>query len=52
MSRSMIDVQVPAQLKAGTLMLKVSAKKTIKTKVSLEYERGQIVWETKKGGSR
>ncbi|WAQ93092.1 hypothetical protein PtA15_18A149 [Puccinia triticina] len=47
----MIDVQVPAQLKAGTLMLKVSAKKTIKTKVSLEYERGQIVWETKKGGS-
>ncbi|EFP87188.2 Phospholipase C [Puccinia graminis f. sp. tritici] len=52
MSRSMIDhVQVPAQLKAGTLMLKVSAKKTIKTNVSLEYERGQIVWETKKGGS-
>lgn len=47
----MTDVQVPPQLKSGTLMLKVSAKKTIKTKVSLEYERGQIVWETKKGGS-
>ncbi|KAI9616544.1 hypothetical protein H4Q26_010940 [Puccinia striiformis f. sp. tritici PST-130] len=51
MSRLMVDVHVPAQLKTGTLMLKVSAKKTIKTKVSLEYERGQIVWETKKGGS-
>ncbi|KAI7938755.1 hypothetical protein MJO28_014334 [Puccinia striiformis f. sp. tritici] len=51
MSRLMVDVHVPAQLKTGTLMLKVSAKKTIKTRVSLEYERGQIVWETKKGGS-
>lgn len=51
MSRSMIDVEVPSRLKLGTMMLKVSAKKTIKTKVSLVYERGQIVWETKKGGS-
>ncbi|PLW37449.1 hypothetical protein PCASD_10657 [Puccinia coronata f. sp. avenae] len=51
MSRSIIDLHVPPQLRAGTLMLKVSAKKTIKTTVSLEYERGQIIWETKKGGS-
>ncbi|MBW0506130.1 hypothetical protein O181_045845 [Austropuccinia psidii MF-1] len=45
------DIQIPQSLQIGTVMLKVSAKKTIKTKVSLKYERGQIVWESKKGGS-
>lgn len=45
------DIRVPQILQNGTLMMKVSAKKTIRTRLFLNYDRGQITWESKKGGS-
>ncbi|EGG00001.1 uncharacterized protein MELLADRAFT_112249 [Melampsora larici-populina 98AG31] len=48
---SIHNVEIPYILQIGTEMVKVSAKKTIRIKVSLNHERGQIVWESKKGGS-
>ncbi|KAG0145137.1 hypothetical protein CROQUDRAFT_659083 [Cronartium quercuum f. sp. fusiforme G11] len=48
---SMRDIQIPELLQMGTQMVKVSAKKTLKLTVSLNRERGQIIWESKKGGS-
>lgn len=45
------NVEIPNILQIGTDMVKVSAKKTIRIKVWLNHERGQIVWESKKGGS-
>ncbi|KAH9824700.1 PLC-like phosphodiesterase [Melampsora americana] len=50
-STLMHNVEIPNILQLGTEMVKVSAKKTIRIKVSLNHERGQIVWESKKGGS-
>lgn len=43
---------IPTQLKNGTTMLKVSAKKTQRRMVRLKAEAGQLLWESKHAGMR
>ncbi|CAH7672476.1 PLC-like phosphodiesterase [Phakopsora pachyrhizi] len=50
-TRELFDVQIPDLMRLGTTMLKVSSKKSVRINVMLDYERGQLIWESKKGGS-
>lgn len=43
---------IPDQLRQGTVMLKISAKKTQRRMVRLKAEAGQVVWESKHAGMR
>ena len=43
---------MPAQLRSGTIMLKVSAKKVQRRMVRLKAEAGQVLWESKHAGMR
>ena len=43
---------IPAQLRSGTAMLKVSAKKVQRRVVKLKAEAGQVLWESKHAGMR
>lgn len=44
------EIVVPEMLRVGVPMLKVSAKKIHQRLFALNAERGQITWESKKGG--
>lgn len=43
---------IPARLREGTTMLKVSAKKVQRRLVKLKAEAGQLLWESKHAGMR
>jgi hypothetical protein len=43
---------IPELLRQGTVMLKISAKKTQRRMVRLKAEAGQVVWESKHAGMR
>lgn len=48
-STSVSALDVPASLQAGETCLKVSPKKVVAQKFTLDVDRGQILWASKKG---
>jgi phosphatidylinositol phospholipase C delta len=51
-SHDSLYASIPTQLREGTTMLKVSAKKVQRRLVKLKAEAGQLLWESKHAGMR
>ena len=51
-SHDTLYASIPTQLREGTTMLKVSAKKVQRRLVKLRAEAGQLLWESKHAGMR
>lgn len=51
-SQDALYSSIPAPLRQGTPMLKVSAKKVARRMVKLKAEAGQVLWESKHAGMR